>query len=824
MERRVRWRRLRGYLCVLAIGGCAGTEDGPGDEKASRAPLGQVAAALTAASDCEDLLGKLQNDAIAKVDLTVEAYKRGFEAYREHGEHSHLDGPNDNSLGGFARAEDDQPAAFEPASSQTAGSPANGDAGGDGDGNSGGRDFEERGKAGPTGFSETNTQVAEVDEADIVKLSDDGQRLYLLHGSQLFTFNAWPASEVSMVGGPLDIEGSPREMFVYDGKAVIFSSVEDYDGDRFPRAASTARRGHDWRPFTKVTVVDVEGDARNVLRELYYEGHYTSSRRHDAVVRIVMQADREYHGLFSPDIEAYDAWGRPYEPEVIDQQLADWRARTVSAIRTTELSDWLPDTYEAVDKQVERLAPKCDRYRIPPEGLAGFGLTRLVGLDLSAPMDTLAGVTVMGQASIVYANRDALVLAQPDYRGRNADLGFVEREQTMLHVFEIDGADNRYQSSGWVDGHPLNQFALDERNGVIRVATTGWQRRNPDAEPFTDRFWDREPVNQVLALRDDGGTLEVTSTTGPIGHENETIHSTRFLGDRAYVVTFERTDPLIVVDVSDPNDFTALGEVEIPGFSTYMHPLDDNHLLTIGESGSWGVQMQIFDVSDDLNPKRTHVHDYGESNSEAQRNHKAFTFYAAQNLLAIPIESYGYDGGRYESGLDVLRVTPEDGFTPLGMADHSAFADVECETWRDGDQVYQECWTSRSANVRRGIFIGDDDDTYVYSIGEAGILVHNLDDFETAMSSVMLPRARHHRHHGDDEWFEGGDGDGDGDGDDFIESEPDPGRDGDREGAAEVDAGVADTAEGSSASHGSDEPDAEDATEVADAGASDSEG
>ncbi|MDD9967533.1 MAG: beta-propeller domain-containing protein [Myxococcales bacterium] len=724
--RRNKWWIAAPLGVAALLGGCAGGDDPPDALPGSQAPVGSVSAALSAARDCDDLLGKLQLDAIAKVDLAVEWYRKALEEGELHG--------NDRGAPGRVVAET-QAASLGDVAEQGGGFD-NSTAGGEG-----------ARPSGPSGFSDTNTQVADVDEADIVKVAEGGERIYLLHGSQLFAIHAWPAADMSLYGEPVDIEGIPQEMFVHDGKAVIFSSIDDHGSSRFERSSGANADDYRWRPFTKVTVVDVSDESPEVLRELYYEGSYTSSRRHDGIVRIVMQASREYDGLFYPDVEPYDAWGRLYDQEVIDAQLADWRARTVASIQNTVLGDWLPDTYEGVDGAITLLDPACDGFYIPPAGIAGWGLTRLVGMELSNPSAVPTAATVMGAASIVYSNHDTLVLAQPDYREGS---GFLASEQTMLHVFDIESTQSSYRSSGWIAGHPLNQFAIDVQDDVVRVSTTGWERTNPDAKPFSDGWWERDTVNQVFALRDQDGLLEVASTSGPIGHENETIHSTRFLGDRAYVVTFEQTDPLIVVDMSDADDLQVLGEVEIPGFSTYMHPLDDDHLLTIGQSGTWGVQMQIFDVSDDLNPVRTHVHDYGNSSSEAQWNHKAFTFYAEQNLLAIPLESYGQE---YRTGLDVLRISADDGFEALGMVDHSPLSRVECERWQEGDQVYEECWPAHESSVRRGLFINDEDSTYVYSVGFGGVMVHELDALDAALATIALPEARYnHGEEGDWGW------------------------------------------------------------------------
>lgn len=739
----------------LALTACANSEEVPADGKIPSPDdlRGSVSAGLRRANSCEDLLTQIQNDSIAKLDLAIDLYKDNEDRLGGPGGgpvpspgipqgpgRGEGDWDTDDDWGGGAQdagvglpappvAEDPSDAPTpEPVPDGMTSDPA---VGGDGNFDPG---TEQPVEEGPSGFSGTNNQVAEVDEADFVKIANDGNHMYMLHGSHLFGLDAWPAAEMSMFGSPAQIEGYPSEMFVHDGKAVVFSSIEDYDGTRFESKPDQRYR---WRPFTKVTVLDLSSETPTTIRELYYEGSYTSSRRYDDIARIVLAGQSEHGGLFYPEVERYDAWGREYPEDVLEAQLQEWRSRTAASIRNTELSDWLPDTYEKVDGAVVKIEPTCDTYYTPVAGLAEWGLTRIVAVDMSAPDANIAGNTIVGATSIVYSNTDTMVLGQPDFRSSDVSFGIADSEQTALHVMAINGAETDYVTSGWVPGHPVNQFALEARPDAVFISTTGWERVNKDTEPFEDGWWETRPVNQLLALKRSDDGLNIASTTGHFGHEGETTRSTRFVGDRAYAVTFLNTDPLYVIDTSNPDDLKVLGEVEIPGFSQYMHPLDDDHLLTIGQNAGWGVQLQIFDVSDDMNPKQTHVYDYGDAHSEAQWNHKAFNYYAEFGLLAVPVSTWSQG---YRSGLDVLRVSAENGFSPLGMAEHTEFAQTYCEQWEDGfGEVYEECWVDHTAEVRRGMFINDEEDVYVYAIGYGGVTVSNVNDMANTLASVELP-------------------------------------------------------------------------------------
>ncbi len=209
---------------------------------------------------------------------------------------------------------------------------------------------------------------------------------------------------------------------------------------------------------------------------------------------------------------------------------------------------------------------------------------------------------------------------------------------------------------------------------------------------------------------------------------NEQIYSARFVGDRGYMVTYRQVDPLFVVDLSDPYNPELKASLKIPGFSEYMHPLGSDHLLTIGRDGTDDGQvldtaLQVFDVTDAADPKLIHKHVLPPGYSEAERNHKAFTFY--QGKLAIPTYRYSYDGNySFSSTLDLFKVDVSDGISPMGSVDHSSFF---------GDLTDPYCYPY-SVSVRRGVFIDD----YIYSISEGGVLVSPTADVNNPVASLAF--------------------------------------------------------------------------------------
>jgi hypothetical protein len=219
----------------------------------------------------------------------------------------------------------------------------------------------------------------------------------------------------------------------------------------------------------------------------------------------------------------------------------------------------------------------------------------------------------------------------------------------------------------------------------------------------------------------------------------EDIRAVRFDGDRGYIVTFKKTDPLFVIDLYDPARPAVLGELKIPGFSTYMHRIDPDHLLSIGfdanDHGNFayfdGVILQLFDVKDPTDPKLIHKEKIGTrgSSSEAATNHLAFNYFADKGLLAIPMTiCEGGGDGVYGSelsfsGLLVYDVSVARGFTRLGGVDHGTKG-VSCSTW----------WSNANSAVKRSVFLDD----LVYSIATDKVKVQKMGHFGEDLASIAL--------------------------------------------------------------------------------------
>ncbi|HLT30534.1 MAG TPA: beta-propeller domain-containing protein, partial [Myxococcaceae bacterium] len=240
-----------------------------------------------------------------------------------------------------------------------------------------------------------------------------------------------------------------------------------------------------------------------------------------------------------------------------------------------------------------------------------------------------------------------------------------------------------------------------------------------------------ETANLVSVLEEREGRLVLTGKTPPLA-PTETIYSARFMGDRGFVVTFRQVDPLFTFDLSDPTNPRVVGELKIPGFSTYLHPVGDHHLLGIGEDrdedGNWSsrrLKVSLYDVSDLSNPVEQFKYVYGNASahSEASYDHKAFNYFPSRSTLALPVNGWGADWNDFHSGLLVLDVDVERGFTLRGSL---SFDDVYIEHGVGAWSYYYQ------PNVRRSVMA----DEFVYAISDAGIRVADVADLSTPVATA----------------------------------------------------------------------------------------
>jgi uncharacterized secreted protein with C-terminal beta-propeller domain len=282
-------------------------------------------------------------------------------------------------------------------------------------------------------------------------------------------------------------------------------------------------------------------------------------------------------------------------------------------------------------------------------------------IDLSKGIDPVSSVALMTDAKIVYASPESLYVATERWADRpdpNAPKSAKNGVTTAIHKFDISSPlQTQYRGSGEVSGYLLSEWSLSEYHGVLRVVSTeapAWWGPGADTESF------------LTTLRQQDGALNQAGRVGELG-KGDRVYSVRFVGDVGYVVTFKQIDPLYTLDLSDAAHPRVLGEVKIPGYSSYLHPIGEDLLLGIGQDADaqghpTGTQLSMFDVSDLKHPQRIHRASLGIGWSAAESDHHAFLFWPKTGLDVVPFDQRAV-------GFHVSRA---GGIDELGRIEHTA--------------------------------------------------------------------------------------------------------------------------------------------------------
>jgi len=601
--------------------------------------------------------------------------------------------------------------------------------------------------AGPSAYTQTNTQVAGVDEADIVK--SDGTRIFVLAGgTALYIVRSWPASQLSR-SAKVPIEGFARDLFlVTDANhpsalaptAVVFSQLyAPYSvaqgGATVPSPLNPSLRACGFPSAFKVTVLDISDEAHpRTMGEYYLPGSYDTSRRIGSSIRIVSNDFLRYPETVKwyPDVTPEIYLDRAKLSAAFDKRIRDNEV----AIRSASLDQYLPESRHILpDGSIKSLPYQCTEFS-RTNGPTEPGFVTVSTIDTSA--GTLTRSSIVSNASVVYASAKALYVAAGHYWWWPQP---GQKSFTYLHKFDLTQPTRAvYLGSGGVEGLVGNQFSMDEdAGGNLRVATSIFNRVADPQSPW-GHF---EITNRLSVLSPQGTNLALIGQSEDF-FPGEQIYGVRFVGEKGYVVTFRRVDPLSVFDLHDPARPRKVGELEVPGFSTYLQPLDENHLLAIGEylppNNNWtgrSVQLSLFDVSDASHPIRSFNQLVGSSSaySEAQYDHKAFTWFAEKGLLAIPFFDWNVSaiGPQYwrdfVSGIRVFGVDVAQGISDKGMLNmRDVYQTLNYRTW-------SWAWAPMA---RRGLMASNDTDVFVYAVSDAGIRSANLLQLDTPLATVLF--------------------------------------------------------------------------------------
>ena len=502
-------------------------------------------------------------------------------------------------------------------------------------------------------YSTTNVQEEGVDEPDIVKT--DGKRLYAMAGSTLHVFDI-RSGDPKLVGS-LALKGYGHQLLVSGDRVLALTTYwDDPVLQPEPQPAQTFAPEpypQPSEPATRLFEIDVSDAAKPVLlNTLTVEGYYVSARLRGSVARVVIATPP------SP-------WPIEYESGQTREQA---EAEQRQAIRRTRLSTWMPDGVlrdRVRDKRRRPQIVECDDVRRPIR-YAGPGMLTVLTVGLDQGLKPLDSDALMTDAQTIYASKQSLVVATEKW----FDPTVSDPEQqveagrfTALHKFALDAESAEYRASGEVRGFVLNQFSLSEHDGVLRVATT-------DQPPWRANAEQRPSESFVTVL---GEKLHQIGQVGGLGR-GERIFAVRFLGDKGYVVTFRQIDPLYTLDLSNPEKPTVRGELELLGFSSYLHPIGGDLLLGLGQDANeqgqtQGTQLSLFDVSDLSAPKRLHNTVLGKSTSSAaEQDHHAFLYWPATKLTVVPVSAYNPDDSF--NGAVGFRVDRDKGIGEVGRAEH----------------------------------------------------------------------------------------------------------------------------------------------------------
>jgi hypothetical protein len=548
-------------------------------------------------------------------------------------------------------------------------------------------------------YSTTNVQEAGVDEPDIVKT--DGSTIFAIAQGKLYAVDTRGATP--RLVGSLSLSGGwNQQLFLSGNRALV---IMGSGGGVVPLTDAPAEKSFapEMLPGTQLLEIDISDPAAmRIVRTLSVEGNYVSARLTGSTARVVFASAPVGLGFVAP------ADG--------DQQATNEALqRNRGVIARSRLSNWVPH-YTLENRRTGRKATRalagCKQIRRPVE-FGGLGMLTVLTIDLSKGLEPVDRDAVMTGGETVYASPQSLYVATQRWVDPQAyETSLPQGVTTALHKFDIsDPGQTVYRGSGQVSGYLLGQWALSEYRGKLRVASTdvpGW---------FTgDTRTESESFVSVLDERD--GKLAQIGRVGNLGR-GERIYAVRFIDDVGYVVTFRQVDPLYTVDLRDPANPRVIGELKIPGYSAYLHPLGDDLILGVGQDATdegrvLGTQLSVFDVSNLARPERLQHKTIGQGWSEAEYDHHAFLYWPKTRLAVLPVQAAFVDDAGTQQGFSgaVGYRIDREGIRQVGTVVH--LGDVQPRA-----DVVSYPW---GAQIRRSVVVGDT----LYTISEQGLKSSNL--------------------------------------------------------------------------------------------------
>ncbi|QLH07363.1 beta-propeller domain-containing protein [Nitrosopumilus ureiphilus] len=590
-------------------------------------------------------------------------------------------------------------------------------------------------------FSSTNVQVTGVDEPDYIKT--DGKYIYVLQDRTLRIIDAYPAETAKIISKTtLDIKQQElHNMFLNGYRLVIFYTSSNSE-KRIEELDNPTRRDI----VTHAMILDVSDPiSPKILKDYEVDGDFHDARMIGDYVYFISTMRAHHNNPVMPYITVHGSSGVVLDPDVFyfDNYESDYKFNTITAINIFDENfvnaktflmgstntiytsqDGLYITYKKSISSAHHEAIKKDRFFNTLVPLLSKSVQDKINeirndslIDSSKKHTLVTDILVNAYDSIGYVDKKTLFSNIGEQLAIYDSKVQQDLKNTAIHKIRISEGSIEHQAQGGVPGWLLNQFSMDKYKDSFRVVTT---YDHYDGNGLTTRY------NAVYVMDDE--QLDTIGNLDGIA-PNENVFASRFMGEKLYLVTFERIDPFFVIDLSSDTP-KILGELKIPGFSTYLHPFDENHIVGIGRDADnfgiqqSGVKIALFDVSDVKKPSVVDDVVIGNSRaagSEALDDHKAFFLDTNRGILSIPIydktdtpsenNSQNTWNGFYVYGLD-----PQSGFDLEGKIKHSGSKYVHSQTGY------------------RTFYIGD----ALYTASPSAIKINALDDIQNEINSIRF--------------------------------------------------------------------------------------
>lgn len=595
-------------------------------------------------------------------------------------------------------------------------------------------------------FSKTNIQVVGVDEPDIVKT--DGTFLYIVTANKVIIIRATPVANASIEATITVAENLTIQNIFVDGtRLVVFAQsfinypiLYEYNVDATIKEDKMSFIPWYNSPDTYIKIFDLTNiNTPAEVKEIIIGGYFSNARLIGDYIYVITTQ-------YTYNTQTLDDTVSLVPRVTVDSQPLDIPLADIYYVDSPEKSSTLTNiisvnihndeelvhakTYLLGTSQIVYVSQ--ENIYITYSTWSYYDYTQLRGLldDVIMPIlpdrikEQLQSVQTFDLQDYqkqeitfwILQNYASESMSESQKKEILRDL-IRQTEQTIIHRLQINNGEITYITQGSVPGYINNQFSLDEYNGYLRVTTT------IQGGSVSYIFGSISPETNLYVLDMEltiiGSLEDITPESG------ESIFATRFVGPLCYVVTFKQTDPFLVIDLGNATTPRLLGEMKIPGYSTYLHPYDETHMIGIGRNDS-SVKISLYDITEMNNPRELSVYviknnekeDYWWTESTALYEHKAFLFDKEKNLLVIPAGSWS------QQSAYVFSISLDDGLSLKGVVTHDY-------TSTQQDPTYY--WGASANSIQRAVFIND----VLYTISENMVKMNDLVSL-SELNSILL--------------------------------------------------------------------------------------